>query len=191
MSPQVASSLDDEQLLTPSLPPGSTLFNVLDHLRSYRSTYPSVKVAWDEVVSPFPSPQQQQLTSAPQAPSSSPILLSLASPPLSLLFDPPTQRLLRIELNADKAGEWVSYRGKSLRESEGEDVVRTVRRVMGPTYGASGVQLGVGEEEMLSYPGVAFGVVLGSEGESLLGDWSWRGRELSVWLQESDWRGLW
>lgn len=62
-----------------------------------------------------------------------------------------------------QAGAWVAYRGKSLRESgtaagdEVDDVVKTVRRVMGPTYSSAN---GGGEgEEMLSYPGVAFGVV--------------------------------
>ena len=108
-----------------------------------------------------PSPVPSDPLTSPQAPSRSPLLLYLTTPPFSLLFDPPTQRLLRIELTGDKAGEWVSYRGKSLCEVEGEDVVRRVRRVMGPTYGGPWE----GEEEMLCYPGVALGVVRGAEGE--------------------------
>jgi hypothetical protein len=58
-------------------------------------------------------------------------------------------------------------------EDEDEDVVRTVRRIMGPTFGSSkakGGQNGTArsEEEMLSYPGVAFVVVRSDGGASSL-----------------------
>lgn len=62
---------------------------------------------------------------------------------------------------------WVAYREKRLSgddpDDEDEDVVRTVRRIMGPTYGSSKVKgdmngAGRAEEEILSYPGVAFRV---------------------------------
>lgn len=39
-------------------------------------------------------------------------------------------------------------------------MIKTVRRVMGPTYGASER----GEEMVLSYPGVAFEVVANAQG---------------------------
>lgn len=34
-----------------SLSTGSTLFNTLNILRTYKTIYPAVKVAWDEIVS--------------------------------------------------------------------------------------------------------------------------------------------
>ncbi|GAA5913120.1 hypothetical protein JCM8208_000747 [Rhodotorula glutinis] len=142
---------------------GSALFNVLNHVRSFRSTYPAVKVAWDE-----------------QAPSASPIHLTLSSPPLHLTFSPPSQRLSRIEVLGPDPDTWVSYRGKRLRPSsagdwagargdDDSDVVKTVRRVLGPTYGSSSArgEGGKGEEEVLSYPGVAFGVVRTGSGSTM------------------------
>ncbi|GAA5822921.1 hypothetical protein JCM3770_002176, partial [Rhodotorula araucariae] len=137
---------------------GGLLFNVLNHVRSFRSAYPLAKIAWDDV-----------------NPSSSPVNLTLASPPLHLTFAPLSQRLARIEILGPDPGIWVSYRGKRLRASvaddyaapgEDDDVVKTIRRVLGPTYGSSsqGANNGVdfssnAAEEMLGYPGVAFGVV--------------------------------
>lgn len=79
----------------------------------------------------------------------------------------PTPTTSQSPLPDHHAGAWVSYRGKVLRDDreETEDVVRTVRRVLGPTYGssnaadqASGEGDQVEGEEMLSYPGVALGV---------------------------------
>lgn len=62
----------------------------------------------------------------------------------------------------------MSYRGKPLqddtRDEEHMDAVKTIRRVMGPTYG-SGKAADV-SEDMLSYPGVAFGVVKAGDGIS-------------------------
>ncbi|ORY83569.1 hypothetical protein BCR35DRAFT_303447 [Leucosporidium creatinivorum] len=130
---------------------GYTLFSVLNLVRSQRTAYPSAKLAWDD-----------------EAPSTSEIHLILTSPPLALLFDPLSQRLTRIEVTGE-AGSWVAYRGKSLREvrsEEEEDVVKTVRRVMGPTYN-SGRESGEGEE-VLSYPGVAFAVAQRADGGSSL-----------------------
>ncbi|GAA5938563.1 hypothetical protein JCM3775_002159 [Rhodotorula graminis] len=148
---------------------GSALFNVFNHVRSFRSTYPSVKVAWDE-----------------QAPSTSPVHLTLSSPPLHLTFSPLAQRLARIEVLGPEPDAWVSYRGKRLRTSSSlsgdyagargggddeDDVVKTVRRVLGPTYGSSRASTGgegtQGAEEMLSYPGVAFGVVRTGSGSTM------------------------
>lgn len=109
----------------------------------------------------LPRPPSRALTTVtPQRPSTAPIHLILSTPPLSLLFDPLSQRLTRIEVR-ESPGDWVEYRGRSLREAAAEDgdgdVVKVVRRVMGPTYSAS-TDGGEGEE-VLSYPGVAFGVV--------------------------------
>ncbi|BGP18252.1 hypothetical protein JCM10213v2_006310 [Rhodosporidiobolus nylandii] len=104
---------------------GSMLFNVLNHVRTYRDAYPHAKVAWDE------------------------------------------ERLARIEVGGMEPGSWVSYRGRPLQgegDEEGEDVVKVVRRALGPTYGSS---QGEGREEMLAYPGVAFGVVAGPSGSTL------------------------
>lgn len=94
-----------------------------------------------------------------QAPSKSDVHLIITSPLLALLFESSTQRLTRIEVTGE-AGSWVAYRGKSLKAAgaeEEEDVVKTVRRVMGPTYN-SGKASGEEGEEVLSYPGVAFAV---------------------------------
>ncbi|BGP50165.1 hypothetical protein JCM10450v2_006076 [Rhodotorula kratochvilovae] len=142
---------------------GSLLFNVLNHVRSYRSAYPSAKVAWDD-----------------EDPSPSPVHITLSSPPLHLTFSPLFQRLSRIEVLGIDPASWVSYRGKRLRASsaddyavtgEDEDVVKTIRRVLGPTYGGSKGRTGMGAaadgEEMLSYPGVAFGVVRTGAGSTL------------------------
>ncbi|GAA5906625.1 uncharacterized protein JCM6883_004536 [Sporobolomyces salmoneus] len=148
---------------------GSLLFNVLNHIRSYRQAYPSAKLLWDD-----------------ENPSTAPIHLILSQPPLHLTFSSLSQRLSRIEVNPtsflsasrprssdSSAGNWVSYRGKLLRDDdrnrdreEKEDVVRTVRRVLGPTYGSSsstttttgGQERKEEEKEMLCYPGVALGV---------------------------------
>lgn len=113
-----------------------------------------------------------------QAPSTAPIHLVLTTPPLSLLFHPLSQRLTRIEVR-DNPGEWVEYHGRSLREGppeDGEDdVVKTVRRVMGPTYSASAE--GGDGEEVLSYPGVAFGVKPTGGGEFRLDGGVGEGRE--------------
>lgn len=122
----------------------------------------------------------------PQAPSTSPIHLTLSSPPLHLTFSPLSQRLSRIEVRGPDPDAWVSYRGKRLRPSsaaaagdygggrgdEDEDVVKTVRRALGPTYGSSSARARgegrEGAEEVLSYPGVAFGVVRAGSGASSL-----------------------
>ncbi|CEQ40070.1 SPOSA6832_01637 [Sporobolomyces salmonicolor] len=133
---------------------GSLLFNVLNHIRSHRSVYPAAKLAWDD-----------------DSPSSSPIHLILSSPPLHLTFCPLEQRLCRIEVGSASPGSWVSYRGKRLKDArdDEEDLVKTVRRVLGPTYGSSqGTGGASGEKEMLSYPGVAFGVVKDGAGGSSL-----------------------
>lgn len=109
----------------------------------------------------------------PQSPSSSPIHLSLTSPPLHLTFSPLSQRLSRIEVQGLDPASTVSYRGKCLgAPGEEDDVVKTLRRALGPTYGSSTVtsaQNGAGgaAEEMLSYPGVAFGVTRAQGGPSL------------------------
>ncbi|GAA5879924.1 hypothetical protein JCM8547_003703 [Rhodosporidiobolus lusitaniae] len=136
---------------------GTMLFNVLNHVRTYRAAYPHAKVAWDE-----------------KDPSTGPLHLTLLQPPLHLVFSPLTQRLTRLEVVGMSPGSWVSYRGRVLQNEgdEGEeDAVKLVRRAFGPTYGSSRVENragGVGgekggrEEEMLSYPGVAFGVVSSS-----------------------------
>ncbi|BGP33874.1 hypothetical protein JCM10296v2_005680 [Rhodotorula toruloides] len=138
---------------------GGLLFNVLNHVRSCRSSYPSAKLAWDD-----------------ENPSASPIHLTLTTPPLHLTFSPRSQRLTRIEVLGVSPAAWIVYRGKRLSgddpDDEDEDVVRTVRRIMGPTYGSSKVKggldgVGRAEEEMLSYPGVAFGVVRSDGGSAI------------------------
>nr|CRX79075.1 hypothetical protein ls5930a1_00122 [Leucosporidium scottii] len=139
---------------------GSTLFSVLNLLRSQRTAYPSAKLVWDdEASSPTLNCGARSTDYIDlQAPSASEIYLILTSPPLALLFEPLSQRLARIEVTGE-ARSWVAYRGQALREGRGdeeEDVVKTVRRVMGPTYN-SGPESGEGEE-VLGYPGVAFSV---------------------------------
>ncbi|GAA5917638.1 hypothetical protein JCM6882_002000 [Rhodosporidiobolus microsporus] len=140
---------------------GSMLFNVINHLRTYRSAYPNAKIAWDD-----------------ESPSTGPLHITLSSPPLHFLFAPLTQRLSRIEVastSSSSAGAWVSYRGRPLQGEGFEDVdtVKVVRRAFGPTFGSSKVEADPaaeqrgGREEMLSYPGVAFGVVAGPSGSTL------------------------
>ncbi|BGP26270.1 UPF0183 family protein [Rhodotorula toruloides] len=110
-------------------------------------------------------------------PGSSPINLTLTTPPLHLTFSPLSQRLTRIEVFGVSPAAWVAYRGNRLSgddpDDEDEDVMRTVRRIMGPTYGSSKMEGDTSEaghagEEMLSYPGVAFGVMR-SDGGSTIG----------------------
>ncbi|GAA6033789.1 hypothetical protein JCM8097_000341 [Rhodosporidiobolus ruineniae] len=133
---------------------GSMLFNVLNHVRTYRSAYPHAKVAWDE-----------------ENPSTEPLHITLTNPPLHLLFSPLDQRLSRIEVSGLSPGACVSYRGRPLQADgeDDEDVVKAVRRAFGPTYGSSRAeaQMGGQVEEMLSYPGVAFGVIVGAHGSIL------------------------
>ncbi len=163
---------------------GQTLFSLLNLVRSDRASYPSVKVAFDEVVSPRLSPAWRptdshsaqpsqprartahRYPSLPQSPSTSPIHLHLSSPSAKLLFNGPTQRLCRIEVHGEHPGRFVNYRGQSLAapaqgSDDPQEAVKTIRRVMGPTYsssrGASGSGAGQ-EEEVLAYPGVAFEV---------------------------------
>jgi hypothetical protein len=156
------------------------LFNALNHVRTYREAYPHAKLAWDDEVRFFPSPPLRLPLLIPrsllQNPSTGPLHLTLSDPPLHLLFSPLTQRLGRIEVSGLSPGSWVSYRGRALQseEEEGEeDVVKIVRRALGPTYGSSEGGEG-GREEMLSYPGVAFGVVSSSSGAPLSPSCPWR-----------------
>lgn len=115
------------------------------------------------------------LTQNYKNPSSTPIHLILSSPPLSLQFNSLSQRLIRLEINSNPT-EWIKYRGKSLDarggsgEGDGEEIISVIRRVMGPTYSSSKNFSGSGsdrkeggkteeeEEEILSYPGVVFGI---------------------------------
>ncbi|GAA5959588.1 hypothetical protein JCM8115_003762 [Rhodotorula mucilaginosa] len=143
---------------------GSLLFNVLNHVREYRDTYPHANLAWDE-----------------QNPLSSPVHLSLTTPPLHLTFSPPAQRLSRIQVTGPNPGSHVAYRQQRLQstantaaaenddedEEEREDVVKRIRTILGPTFGSSKAptvakgsteQDHDEEENMLCYPGVAFGV---------------------------------
>lgn len=92
---------------------------------------------------------------------------------LHLLFEPASQRLCRIEVAGLEPGSRVSYRRKRLQDhstplvDESNDVVRTVRRVLGPTYGSESARPPQGQpppateknEIMLNYPGVAVGIV--------------------------------
>lgn len=142
---------------------GSLLFNVLNHIREYRDTYPHAQLAWDE-----------------QNPLSSPVHLALTTPPLHLTFSPPAQRLSRIQVTGPNPGSHVAYRQQQLQpaandyeqdeeEEEREDVVKRIRTILGPTVGSSKAPTvkgtmeqdhseEEGEENMLCYPGVAFGV---------------------------------
>ncbi|KAM0790133.1 hypothetical protein ACM66B_005456 [Microbotryomycetes sp. NB124-2] len=135
---------------------GSDLFEVVNTLRTGPREYPHVKVAWND-----------------ETPTTSDINLYLSRPPLVLTFEPESQRLSRIELSNDSESpsealaQWIQYKGRYLTDArEGyagedeEDVVKAIRRVMGPTYGSDRASsTGGSNEEMLTYPGVAFGVV--------------------------------
>ncbi|KWU42892.1 hypothetical protein RHOSPDRAFT_9984, partial [Rhodotorula sp. JG-1b] len=140
---------------------GPLLFNVLNHVREYRDTYPHANLAWDE-----------------QNPLSSPVYLSLTTPPLHLTFSSPAQRLSRIQVTGPNPGSHVAYRQQRLQsggadnnddeedEEEREDVVKRIRTILGPTFGSSKAPTVKGtteeeeeeEENMFCYPGVAFGV---------------------------------
>jgi hypothetical protein len=115
-----------------------------------------------------------------QNPLSSPVHLSLTTPPLHLTFSPPAQRLSRIQVTGPNPGSHVAYRQRRLQstantaaenddedEDEREDVVKRIRTILGPTFGSSKAptvakgsteQDHDEEENMLCYPGVAFGV---------------------------------
>jgi hypothetical protein len=147
----------------PPLPTGSTLFNVLNLLRSSTSLYPTVNISWDELVSPLSGSRVGGLMSYAQAPSEQVILVELIVPPLSLTFASRTQRLVKIQIK-DPVGEWVRYKGKTLggeEEGGGEGVVKRVRRVMGPTFGEERGDGTEREEHFMCYPGVVFGIVGG------------------------------
>ena len=65
-------------------------------------------------------------------------------------------------MHGEQPGRWVTYRGQSLAVSphgsdDPQEVVKTIRRVMGPTYSSSREASGE-REEALAYPGVAFAV---------------------------------
>lgn len=179
---------------------GSLLFNVLNHIREYRDTYPHAQLAWDEQVRqlllfkialhvgasgrvPLCCGSTRGLTAkraCTQNPLSSPVHLALTTPPLHLTFSPPAQRLSRIQVTGPNPGSHVAYRQQQLQpaandyeqdeeEEEREDVVKRIRTILGPTVGSSKAPTvkgtmeqdhseEEGEENMLCYPGVAFGV---------------------------------
>ncbi|GAA5864804.1 hypothetical protein JCM3774_004234 [Rhodotorula dairenensis] len=152
---------------------GSLLFNVLNHVREYRGQYPHARLAWDQ-----------------EHPLSEPVHLSLTTPPLHLTFSPPAQRLSRIQVTGPRPGAHVTYRSQRLQDvtrhvengqedgepgnegeeeedEEGEDVVKRIRRILGPTFGSSKAPTGT-HEDILSYPGVAFGVTSTRSGSKRL-----------------------
>ena len=125
--------------------------------------------------------QARGLTTTTQNPLSSPVYLSLTTPPLHLTFSPPAQRLSRIQVTGPNPGSHVAYRQQRLQsggadnnddeedEDEREDVVKRIRTILGPTFGSSKAPTVKGtteeeeeeeeeEENMFCYPGVAFGV---------------------------------
>ncbi|GAA5977726.1 hypothetical protein JCM10908_005071 [Rhodotorula pacifica] len=150
---------------------GSLLFNVLNHVREYRDTYPHAQLAWDE-----------------EHPLASPVHLALTTPPLHLTFSAPSQRLSRIQVVGPAPGSHVIYRSQRLQEpalsleaheedgeeeeeeETGEDVVKRIRRILGPTFGSSRAPVGENGrgEDMLCYPGVAFGVTTTPSGSKRL-----------------------
>ncbi|SCV73735.1 BQ2448_6165 [Microbotryum intermedium] len=135
---------------------GTTLFDVINLLRSHRSAYSTVHLAWDD-----------------KAPSTSSIYIHLLKPnPLVLLFDALTQRLLRIQLEG-QATPTLVYRGKPFThrsdESDHHDAKTLIRRLLGPTYSSPSETSGSGlkgqhagptsttaKKTLMAYPGVIF-----------------------------------
>ncbi|SCZ88350.1 BZ3500_MvSof-1268-A1-R1_Chr10-2g02928 [Microbotryum saponariae] len=136
---------------------GTTLFDVINLLRSHRSTYPTVHLAWDD-----------------KAPSTSSIHIQLLKPsPLALLFDATTQRLLRIQLEGQATPSLI-YRGKPFthpsEDSDHQDAKTLIRRLLGPTYSSSSTETSssglngqpsaastsTAKKTMMTYPGVSF-----------------------------------
>ncbi|KDE06463.1 hypothetical protein MVLG_03247 [Microbotryum lychnidis-dioicae p1A1 Lamole] len=136
---------------------GTTLFDVINLLRSHRSTYPTVHLAWDD-----------------KAPSTSSIHIQLLKPsPLALRFDAMTQRLLRIQLEGQATPSLI-YRGKPFthpsEDSEHQDAKTLIRRLLGPTYSSpstetsssgpnrhsSAASNSTAKKTMMTYPGVSF-----------------------------------
>ncbi|KAG0150035.1 hypothetical protein CROQUDRAFT_713693 [Cronartium quercuum f. sp. fusiforme G11] len=133
---------------------GTLLWNVLTLLRSSQNAFPNVKVCWDA---------QESATGY--------ILLSIASPPIQLLFDGRTQRLMLIEAyhptttngssrsRSPSIGEWISYRNQLISLAVGPNdlgiTLRVIHRLFGPTYPPS-PHVAHADETVISYPGVAF-----------------------------------
>ncbi|KAK4050958.1 hypothetical protein OIV83_003087 [Microbotryomycetes sp. JL201] len=144
---------------------GSDLFHVINVLRTAPREYPQVNVAWND-----------------ETPTTSDMHLYVSRPPLVLTFEPAFQRLLRIELSNPEPAEatvalthWIQYKGKRFTDAgesnmdvDEEDVVKSIRRVMGPTYGSSQASTSGGSRELLAYPGVAFEVERQSKSRSQL-----------------------
>lgn len=122
-----------------------------------------------------------------QNPLTGPVHLTLTTPPLHLTFVGPSQRLARIQVTGSRPGSHVAYRSQRVQEpgrgttreeeeeveeeDEDEGIVKRIRRILGPTYGSSKAPVAPGTiradpEEILSYPGVAFGISTRSSGPS-------------------------
>lgn len=92
-------------------------------------------------------------------------MLSLASPPLTLLFEAATQLLVLIEVL--DPGRWVTYRGATLAADEGRATRRGLSRTFGPTE-APKAHPSAPNESLVSYPGATFGLSAPSSGSLIL-----------------------
>ncbi|KAH9808988.1 hypothetical protein DFH28DRAFT_1099013 [Melampsora americana] len=133
---------------------GTLLWNVLTILRSSQNLFPNAQICWNARES-----------------STSFIQLSISTPPIRLIFDGRTQRLVLIEAfhpidqrsnstgRIVPLGEWISYRNQAISLALGPNdpgvTLRVIHRLFGPTYPPS-PHIAHPEESIVSYPGVAF-----------------------------------
>ncbi|MBW0487961.1 hypothetical protein O181_027676 [Austropuccinia psidii MF-1] len=133
---------------------GSLLWNVINIIRSEQSAFPNVHLSWDS---------QKAATGF--------VLLSIPSPPLHMLFDGASQRLLVIEAYQPPAhesvasvcpppiGQWIVYKSQPIAQAVGANEpgvnLRVIHRLFGPTYPPA-PHVAHPDEQVVSYPGVAF-----------------------------------
>ena len=104
----------------------------------------------------------------------------MKSPPITLIFNSFTQRLIKIDLEfkslieqtgselqsikAEEIGHFITYKGKSFRrDSEREEsVTKMLSRIMGPA--SKQTSTGVNQTVVI-YPGVSFAITSTSSGE--------------------------
>jgi hypothetical protein len=135
---------------------GSSLWQIINHLRLDRNQWPRVSVAWEDHVCRLSRPFLRfGLNSESQSRNEAPILLSTTSPPLRLLFEATTQLLMLIDL--EDPGSWATYHGTSLAADEGKATRRSLSRIFGPAE-APRTHPSVATEALVGYPGATFGI---------------------------------
>lgn len=132
---------------------GSLLWNVLSILRAQQVTFNHVQLSWES-----------------EKPATGFMLLSITSPPIRLLFEGLSQRLLLIEAHEPASHDrpigacpplrqWIHYQNQSLSQAVGPNepgvTLRVIHRLFGPTYPPS-PHIAHPDEVVVSYPGVAF-----------------------------------